>query len=71
VKDKDITLHALSRIMFSMSGIGLRTFQYYYISVIPISSLGCGPLANVSKHLIDQSEGRILQINQSKNLKHL
>jgi len=32
-------------------------------------SLGCGPLdaTNASKHSIDQSENRILQINQSKN----
>jgi len=33
--------------------------------------LGCGPF-NVSKHLIDQSEKRILQIDQLKNaLKNL
>jgi len=30
---------------------------------------GCGPLraTNASKHSIDQSEDRLLQINQSKN----
>jgi len=35
--------------------------------------LGCGPFdaTNASKHSIDQSEDRILQINQLKNaLKH-
>jgi len=33
------------------------------------STKGCDPLdaTNVSKHLIDQSEDRISQINQSKN----
>jgi len=36
---------------------------------IILSFLGCGPLdaTNASKHSIDQSEDRILQINQSKN----
>jgi len=34
---------------------------------------GCGLLGatNASKHSIDQSEDRILQINQSKNASHL
>jgi len=38
------------------------------------STKGCGPLdaTNASKHSIDQSKDRILQINQSKNAsKHL
>jgi len=38
-----------------------------------VTELDCGPLdaTNASKYLIDQSEDRILQINQSKNaLKH-
>jgi len=37
------------------------------------NNIGCGPLdaTNASKHSIDQSEERILQINQSKKaLKH-
>jgi len=39
-----------------------------YISFSTIN-LGCDPLdvTNASKHSIDQSEDRILQINQSKN----
>jgi len=34
-----------------------------------LSLFGCGPLdaTNASKHTIDQSEDRILRINQSKN----
>jgi len=52
--------------------------QYISVSILYISiqnidilctSLGCGPLdaTNASKHSIDQSKDRILQINQSKN----
>jgi len=34
------------------------------------TDIGCGPLdaTNTSKHSIDQSKDRILQINQSKNV---
>jgi len=39
--------------------------MYYFFQVI----FSCGPLdaTNASKHSVDQSEERILQINQSKN----
>jgi len=50
----------------------MTTLKYrdMHNQTLSVTSLGCGPLdaMNASKHSIDQSKDRILQINQSKNV---